>query len=102
ADDAWEDEDEPEETEAVQSGDSALCFDAVHRPEPWPDVCTEAQQPSEVAKNEMYLEESFGRHVMISLPRICRRGLCCSIDGNRTRNCMWPRGRNLYAAVVEI
>jgi hypothetical protein len=29
----------------------------------------------------MYLEESFGRHVMISLSRICRRGLCCSIEG---------------------
>ena len=32
ADDAGNDEDEPEEAEAVQSGDGALRFDPVHRP----------------------------------------------------------------------
>src|SRR5215471_10508074 len=66
ADDAWKDEDESEEPEAVQSGNGALCFDVVHRPEPRPDIYAEAQQPSDVPENEMYSEEGFWRHVVIS------------------------------------
>src|ERR1700682_1582311 len=48
ADDARNDEDEPEEAEAVQGGDGALRFDPVHRLEPGPDVHAEAKQPRDI------------------------------------------------------
>src|SRR5215471_19383535 len=81
ADDAWKDEDESEEPEAVESGNSALCFDVVHRPESWPDIYAEAQQPSEVAENEMYSEEGFWRHVMISFYVLVDRASSTSVRG---------------------
>ena len=62
ADDAWKDEDEPEEAEAVQSSDGAVCRDPVHRPEPRQTVCAEAKQPRDVAEDEMYLEQDFRGH----------------------------------------
>src|SRR6516162_2447695 len=48
ADDTWKDEDEPEEAEAVQSGDEALCFDLVHRLEPGQHIHTDEKQPRDV------------------------------------------------------
>ena len=53
ANDARNDEDEPEKTETVQSSDGTLRFDPVHRPEPGPDVRAKAKQPRDVTENEM-------------------------------------------------
>ena len=49
ADDAWKNEDQPEEAEAVQSRDGALRFKPVHRLEPGQDVHAEAKQPRDIA-----------------------------------------------------
>src|SRR5215467_6195396 len=59
ADDAREDEDESEETEAVQGRDRTLCFDSVHRLEPGPDVRTETKQPRNITQDEVYSEKCF-------------------------------------------
>ena len=56
-------EDQPEEAEAVQSSDGALRFDLVHRLELGPYVRAKAKQPGDVTKNEVYLEDGCWRHV---------------------------------------
>src|SRR3984893_16157911 len=63
ADDARNDEDEPEEAEAVQNSDGALRLDLVHRLEPGPHVRAEAKQPRDVTQDEMYLENGCRRHL---------------------------------------
>jgi len=45
ANDAWNDEDKPEKTAAVQSSDGTSRFDPVHRLEPGPDVRAKTKQP---------------------------------------------------------
>ena len=59
ADDARKDEDESEETEAVQGRDGALCFDPVHRLELGPNVRTETKQPRNITQDEVYSEKGF-------------------------------------------
>ena len=49
ADDAWKDEDQPKETEAVKSSDGALRSKLVHRLESGQDVHPEAKQPRDIA-----------------------------------------------------
>src|SRR5690242_17771200 len=56
SDNAWNKKDQAEEAEAVQRGDDALSTDAVHRPEPGPDIRTRSKQPRDVAENELDLE----------------------------------------------
>ena len=43
ADDAWKDEDEPEEAEAVQGGDGAVGFEPAYRSESGQDIDAEAE-----------------------------------------------------------
>src|SRR5262249_2169760 len=62
-DDAWNDEDEPEEPEAVQRSDGTLRLDLVHRLEPGPEVRAEAEQPRHVTENEMQVEDGCRRHL---------------------------------------
>jgi len=57
-----EDEDEPEETKAVQPGDRALRFDMLRRLEPRPNVGAEAEQPRDVTQNEKHPEKNLWRH----------------------------------------
>jgi CO/xanthine dehydrogenase Mo-binding subunit len=59
ADDPVEDEDEPEEAEAVQGRDRAMRLDAVHRPEPGQDIGAEAEQPCDIAQHELQVEDHF-------------------------------------------
>src|SRR4029077_1459519 len=49
ADDSGKDKDQPEEAEAVQSGDGPLRFNPVHCLEPGPEVGAEAKQPRDIA-----------------------------------------------------
>src|SRR5581483_12140197 len=58
-DHAGHDENEPEETEAVQRGDGAVRFEALHRSELRQDVDAEAKQPGDVAEDEMDSEYGF-------------------------------------------
>ncbi len=74
ADDAWKDEDEPEEAEAVQSGDGTLRLDPVHRLEPGPNIRAEAKQPRDVTENEMHLEDGCRGHSGL-LSSVSWRGL---------------------------
>src|SRR5262249_16517072 len=62
ADDAGNEEDEPEEAEAVQRRDGALRLHRVHRLEPRPEVRAEGEQPRHVAETEMDIEDGCGRH----------------------------------------
>ena len=48
ADYAWKDKDEPEEAEAMQSGDGALRFEVARRLEPGQDIGPEAKQPRDI------------------------------------------------------
>src|SRR5262249_61753671 len=59
ADDARKDEDESEETEAVQGRDGTLRFDVVHRLELGPNVSTETKQPRNITQDEEYSEKGF-------------------------------------------
>ena len=59
ADDARKDEDESEETEAVQGRDGTLCFDPVNRLESGPNVHTETKQPRNITQDEVYSEKCF-------------------------------------------
>jgi hypothetical protein len=63
ADDAWKDEHEPEESEAVQGRDRAMGFDPVHRLESRQEIHSEAKQPDDVPESEMNLEDELRRHV---------------------------------------
>src|SRR6185437_7233789 len=62
ADDAWHEEDESEEAEAVQRRNGALCLDLVDRFEPGPEVSAEAKQPWDIPEDEMDLEDGRRRH----------------------------------------
>ena len=59
ADDAWKDEDESEETEAVQGREGTLRFDVVHGFEPGPNVRTETKQPRNITQDEVNSEKGF-------------------------------------------
>ena len=63
ADDAGNHKDESEESEAVQGRDGALRFDPIHRFEARPDVGAKAEQPGDIAKDELHGEDVCRRHV---------------------------------------
>ena len=48
ADDAWKDKDEPEEAEAVQSGDDAVRFKPFHRLKSGQNIHAEAEQARDI------------------------------------------------------
>src|SRR5579862_3488905 len=59
ADNAGEDEDQPEEPKTMQGSDNALRFDPLHRLESWPDVHTEAEQPHDITQHEVQVKKGF-------------------------------------------
>jgi hypothetical protein len=75
ADDAWKEEDEPEEAEAVQRSNGALCFHRVHRFEPGQRVHGNAKQPGDITSNEMYLKDGCRGHFGLAESRDRRESL---------------------------
>jgi len=67
ADHARNDEDQPEETRAVQGGDHTMCGDAVHRLEPGQDISAKAKQPNGIAEQQLGLENGLRRHGLANL-----------------------------------
>src|ERR1700677_2419619 len=53
ADDAWKNEDEPEEAEAVHRGDDPQRLEPAHRSEFGQDIDTEAKQARDIAQDEV-------------------------------------------------
>ena len=59
---AWENEDQPEEAEAVDGGDDALGAETVHQPEPGQHVRAEDQQAGDIPEDELRLEDRLRCH----------------------------------------
>src|SRR6185369_5475891 len=64
-DHSWKDEDKPKEAKAVQRRDCPLRIVRIHPLEPRPDVSAKAEQPRNIAKNQMGIEDHCWRHVSL-------------------------------------
>ena len=64
-DDARNDEDQPEEAEAVQRGYGALRPGMVHGRQPGQHIGAQEEEPGHIAEDELDCEDGRGRHVRL-------------------------------------